>query len=606
MGRLFPSLLAAILAAFLFSCGGGSSEGGGERVMRVSAGGRINTLDPALAADLVSQYMVANFYDTLLQYDYAKKPYALAPSMLESMPKIDADARRYEFKLRDDLYFQKDPCFPGDDRTCRKVTSADVVFSLLRIADARLKSPGFWLFRGKVKGIDEFRELTSYTKPGNFLPYDRGCAGFEILDERRFVIHLNAPDPRLLYALAMPYAGVVSRKAVEFYGDAFAERPVGSGPFRLVQWWRDYRVVLERNPDYRYEVFAEAEDPDDRKRPLPLLDRIVCYLVKQPLAEWLLFLQGELDMTSLSKDNFDLVVGRNQEICPALAERGIQLRRVPSFRVNYVGFSFTDPTLGGNPKLREAISLAYDTGRRVKHFNYRIKPANGPIPPGVPGYDESLKNPYGGHDVEKAKALLAEAGYPDGIDPTTGEPLSLNFDLSGNSTQHRQLAELMVDDMRKIGIDIVPSLNNKPRFFQKLREGQLQLFRLSWIGDYPDAENFLQLFYGPNAGSCNRVFYRDETFDKMFEEIKTMPDSPERTEKYKRMAAYLIERCPWIFESYPIDYRLTHDWLENYIPHDFAFSRWKYLDVNDKLRRKRRRAFTPLTMEELRGRGGGG
>jgi len=252
--------------------------------------------------------------------------------------------------------------------------------------------------------------------------------------------------------------------------------------------------------------------------------------------------------------------------------------------------------------VRKAISLAYNVDNIRVHYNNQMIPAEGPIPPGVAGNDSKFKNPYSRYNLELAREYMRKAGYPGGIDPAAGEPLSLTYDQNGNSSAYRQLAELMIKDMAKIGIKIVPQLNNKPRFFQKLRKGKFQLFRLSWIGDYPDAENFLQLFYSKNAGSCNRAFFRDAEFDRMFEEIIPMPDSPERTRKYKKMVKYLSSKCPWIFESFAVSYQLNHDWLQNFIPHDFAFSRWKYLNIDAVKRSRMKKNFKPLSFKELRGK----
>ena len=195
---------------------------------------------------------------------------------------------------------------------------------------------------------------------------------------------------------------------------------------------------------------------------------------------------------------------------------------------------------------------------------------------------------------------MSEGGFPDGIDPRTGERLELTFDLGGTSPHYRQVAELMIEDMRALGIRIKPILNNKPRFFQKVRQGQTQLFRLSWVGDYPDAENFLQLFHSANAGACNRANYSDPAYDEMYEAIRFMPDSPERTARYTAMGTYLTDRCAWIFEGHPVSYRLTHGWLENYQPHDFGFTRWKYLAVDEAKRESAIRGFTPLDIGQLR------
>ena len=515
------------------------------------------------------------------------------------MPTGNATHDRYRFRLRDDLRFADDPVFAGLPESARRITSDDVLYSILRIADARNHSPVYWLFRGKIKGLDAFHEATAKAPRGDFSLYDAGIEGFRRIDDLHFELHLTRPDPRFLYMLAMPNAAVVCRRAIERYGEEIARHPVGSGPFRLTEWINDYKLQLDRNPDYRVEYFPQAESPADRSRPLPLADRVILYLVKQPMSSWLLFLQGKLDLNALDKDNLDLIAGGGRELAPALKARGIRLLRTPEFEVRYVGFNFADPRLGGNLELRRALSLAYDVQRRVEHTNYQLIPAQGPIPPGVAGFDPEFRNPNAADDPERAKALLAEAGYPGGIDPATGERLRFTFDQTGNSSAYRQLGELTAADFARIGVETEPVLNNNPRFYEKLRQGKLQLFRLSWVGDYPDAENFLQLFYSKNIGGCNRTGFSDPVYDRMFEAILPMPDSPERTRRYREMVEYLAKQCPWIFEGYPISYLLHHSWLQNYQPHDFAFSRWKYLTVDPAEREKVRKTFTPLTFREL-------
>ena len=486
------SLLPLICATLLSSCSDNPEREIG-KTLYISGGAKLKTLDPAQAADLVSQYMVSAFYDTLLQYDYHARPYKLVPSMLAKMPEPNHDRTQYTLTLRDDLYFQDNPCFAGLDKARRKITSSDVVYSILRIADPRNHSPVYWMFRGKITGLDKFTRLCADSPRNCMKAYDSACPGLEIIDPIRLRVTLAKPDPGFLYALAIPAAAIVSRRAVEFHGDDFHNHPVGSGPFKLSDWIRDYRMVLTRNPEFRHETFPQADNPQDRKSPLPLADKIVCYLVKQPLSAWLMFLQGGLDMSNLDKDNFDAVVGEDLKLVPSLAQRNIRMYRVPEFQVNYIGFNFSDPRLAGNPLLRQAISLAFDVGSREKHFNHQIIPAHSVIPPGVPGHDDNYRNEFGRKDVSRARALMTQAGFPDGIDPVTGKALELSFDLGGTSAQYRQIAELMVEDMKQIGIKINPILNNPPGFFDKLRKGQFQYFRISWVGDYPDDENLLQL-----------------------------------------------------------------------------------------------------------------
>jgi len=606
-GSVGLSALAVVLSSFpvLQGCGGKSrvpatSE---ERVLRVTPGGRVNTLDPALTADLVSAKMVGEVYDTLLEYDYLERPYKLKPSMLDRMPDANEAMTVFKFHLRDDLYFHPDECFGvGSDGTPkrRKVVAGDVAFSILRLADARLHSSGYWLIRGKIQGIGEFREATSKAAPWDFSPYATGCRGVKVFDDRTFEIRLDNPDPRFLYGLAMPYMSVVPKEAVEAYKDDFSSHPVGSGPFKLVEWRRGYKLEFERNPEFREEYFLQAERREDRSRRLPLLDRVVCPQVNEPVTAWLMFLRGELDMSAVDKDSFEAVVTSEGKLIPALSERGVMMVRSPKMQIYYIGFCFSDPLLAGNLDLRKAISLAYDVRERVAFFNGCVVPANGPIPENVAGYDSGFSNPYAKRDVELARRYLEKAGFPGGVDSKTGKRLKLTLDFGGTSAMFHQLGEMFVEDMADIGIEIVPVLNNWPNFLKKSAEGRVRLYSVSWVADYPDAENFLQLFYGPNAGSCNRSYFRDPVFDKMFEETKTMGDSPERTAKYKAMARYLVDRCPWIFSHYPVSYRLVQGWVENYHPHDFLFSRWKYLDVDVGLERRGKRGLKPLSMGELR------
>ena len=599
MKPLFP-LLSFLLALLLLpGCSGDSAKPESEsRILHTCLNKILATLDPALAADTACQYMTAAFYDTPLQYSFTARPYRLEPSMLAELPKIEKGSTVFVCRLRDDLYFQPGECFPGNRREERKITSKDVVFSILRLADTRLKSSGYWLIRGKVKGIEAFRERTGNAPPGDLSAYDAGCEGLTIIDDHRFAITLNAPDPRFIYALAMPYFSVVSRKAVEHWGDKFADHPVGSGPFILTSWKKDYQIRMKRNPEYRTEYFTAGRE-SDRKRPLPLLDGIVCSFIKQPLAGWLLFLQGELDFYVLDGENFAAVVNEKLELAPSLVKRGITLSRTPEFQTNYIGFNFTDPLLGQNESLRKAVSLAFDKQKRLTFFSGRIEPAYGPVPPGADGY-LAEPEPFGEKNIPLAKKYLELAGSPGGIDPSTGKPLELSFDQAGSDSFYRQTAELLAIDLLEIGIKLRPEFNNRARFLQKLAQGQTQMFRLSWTGDYPDAENFLQLFYGPNAGSSNRVCCSFPEFDRMYREIREMPDSPERKKKYETMAKWITGKCPWIFESHPVSFLLKHSWLDHYRQHDFAFNRWKYLTVDAPDRQRKKAAFTPLSMKELR------
>ena len=560
-------------------------------------GGKIKSFDPVLADDLGSFNIIGALFDTLVQYDYSARPYKLKPSMLAEMPVFSKDFRSCRFKLRSDLHFQDHQIFKAAGKSTR-ITADDVIFSLKRLCDPRKNSPLYWILRGKIAGMDIFRNAAAKADVSDFSPYDIPIPGMIKHNDLEFSLIFTSPQPRFLYLLAMPSTATVSRDAEVFFKDRFGRTPVSSGPFIVKHHHHDYKLHLIRNKKFRKEYFPEAENTSDRTRPLPLSDEIIMYTVKQPVTAWLLFLQGKIDYNAVAKDDADLISGG--ELPRSLKERGIQLLRSPSFEIRYIGFNCNDPKLGRNKKLRQALSLAYNVKTRITHSNFQLLRAHTPIPPGVAGHDEKYINPWSADDLDKAKKLLAEAGYPGGIDPETGKPLRLTFDQSGDSISHRQIAELTRREFRELGIEVECIFNFKPRFFQRLRRNQMQLFRLSWTGDYPDAENFLQLFYSGNAGSCNRSNFSQPEFDRLYEKIIQLPEGRERENLCRQAAALITEAAPWILEGYPISYQLLNPWLENYLPHDFEFTRLKYLSVDPEKRQKKQRQFKPLKFSELR------
>ena len=324
-----------------------------ERVIYSNAGGRIRTFDPIYADDLASRDITGAVFDTLVEYDYTARPYKLKPSMLKSMPTADSSFTRYDFELRDDLYFQKVNALANAEPSELKVTSKDVKYSFLRLADSRLHSPLYWLVRGKIAGINEFH-AKSASAVGNGI-YDENIAGFIIKSDTRFTIVLTEPDPRFLYRLALPNMGIVPRRAVEFEGRKFGRRPAGSGAFILQKWINDYKIILQRNPRYRQEFFLQADSAADRKKPLPLADKIDISLIRQPMTGYLMFLKGDLDYHALDKDKTE-VAAPGGKLVPALVKRKVRLVSFPEFEIRYVGFNFKDEKLKNNLKLRAALS----------------------------------------------------------------------------------------------------------------------------------------------------------------------------------------------------------------------------------------------------------
>lgn len=552
------------LALLLAGCGGDRAfppAGAGPVLFTHVA--RIRGFDPARSGDVASILAMAKVYEGLLQYDYTRRPYRVEPALAEALPDVSPDGLTYTFRLRADARFQDDPCFAATGGRGRAVTAADVVYSIQRVADARNSAPGFWVFRDRIAGLDEFRARST---EGAATDYTRPVAGLQALDERTLRIGLVRPYPQLLWVLAMQYAYVVPPEAVRYYGAGFAEHPVGTGPYRLVGWRRNYRMEYVRNPTWHGEPGLAR----------PQIERIVQYVMDDPTTRWLAFLNGQLDLYSdIARDTWDTVMTPAGEFNPGLRRQGLVLDRLVGLDTYYLGFNMDDPVVGPNRALRQALSCAFQSDAWIRFHNGRVIRATGPIPPEVAGHEEK-PFPYA-YDPARARRLLAEAGYPGGVDPRTGRRLELTLELGRTDAETRESTELLVSFMEQVGVVLCPNYNNQPAFFRKIEQRQAQMFRLSWFADYPDAENFLQLFYSPNRSpGPNRVNYANPEFDRLYEQARELPDGPARTRLYAQMSDRIVADAPWIFLHHPVDYTLRHAGLENVRPSDFPYGVEKY------------------------------
>jgi ABC-type transport system substrate-binding protein len=600
--RLLSTALAVFAGSlFLFGCGKESDTlpDTGSETVYYSQTNPIRGLDPASAGEVSSSLAIARIYEGLLEYAYLERPYVVEPLLAEAMPDVSDDGLVYTFKIRKGIYFHDDPCFP--DGKGRELVADDFIYSIKRIADVKNVSSGFWAYNNRILGINDFHEASKGKEPTD---YSIEVEGLQALDDYTLQISLTDPYPQLLYILAMHYAFAVPHEAVDFYGQDFVNHPVGTGPYELVDWRRNSRIEFVRSPKWaetgRVELYPTNGTPEDVEagllkdagKQLPFIDRMVQYVIEDSTTAWMMFLSGQLGSSAISRDNWDEVITGDKKLNDSLGERGIGLISAPTLDVYYIGFNWDDAVVGQNTdpeqnernkKLRQALSCAYDFDQMNQFMNYRLYPLGGPIPQPLAG---SLKkpSPYA-FNLEKAKQLLVEAGYPEGIDPTTGKRLELSIELGSADSNTRQSMELMADMYQKVGIVLKSSYNTWPAFIEKMNRRQGQMFRLGWVADYPDAENFLQLFYSKNESpGPNHSNYRNADVDVMYEQIRTMQATPERTAIYEEMAEIIVEDSPWIFLFQPMSYALKHSWLENYVPHDFPYGMGKYRRINNETR----------------------
>lgn len=580
--RVIPIRLAAtVLAAFcvLFAPGCGRERNVGGKIANATyhrAIERIVSLDPAEAASAYAGRAVALIYEPLLEYDYANRPYSLKPCLATGMPAVSPDGRIFTFEIDTNATFTADICFGTDSHGAplsRHVSAEDFVFSLKRLADAKLASPGYWILDGKVKGIDEFREAS---RTNSTTDYTLEVAGLRTPAPDRLEVELISPSPVFLWQMAMPYASAVPHEAVEFYGDAFRDHAVGTGPYVLSEWRRNHSISFSKNPLWRGWRFSAADATFGSP-----FDTLIFPTIDDPSTQWLAFLSGGLDLQGeIARDNWDDVINEDGTLCKPLRDRGFTLECAPSLETGYIGINMRDPVLGSNKQLRQALNAAFDHTRWERFNLGRAIASNGPVPPNVEGADCSPL-PFGsGRDV--ALCLLEKAGYPEGRDPTTGRRLRLVLDIGKTSQEIRESTELIVSFMAECGIEIVPEYHTWPAFLQKVREGRSQLFRIAWVGDYPDAENFLQLFYGPNAApGPNRCNYSNPEYDNLFQAAMTAPHD-ERIRLYGEMQRILKDDCPWIFVSHAVSASLCGPRVANYHVHDFPYGMEKHLRTTNR------------------------
>ena len=535
---------------------------------------KISSLDPIHGADLYISMEVGKVYEGLYEFHPFKSPYELMPNLASSLPDVSPDGLTYTFKIRKGVLFHDDVSFPN--RKGRELKASDFVYSFKRVADPKLMSKGWWIFDGKIVGLNEWRE--KYSKLGS-TDYNENVQGLLALDDYTLQVKLINPYPQFLYSLTMPYTAVVPKEAVEYYGSEFLNHPVGTGPFILPKFDQSNKIVYHRNPNYR-EKFIPSSDSDLSKLKVPLVDKVTVHVIVESQPKWLHFNKGKLDLMGIPKDFYDLAVTKDQKISEELSKKGVKLHIKPRLDVSFYAFNHNDPLFKNNIKLRQAMSLAYNREESNKlFFNNSSQIAHGVIPPGLAGYDENFKNPYVEFNLEKAKQLLKEAGYPGG----KGLP-EIKLESEGD-TNNRQISEYFALSMKKIGINVKIGSNTWPELVKKVNTGQYHLYFMGWYADYPDAENFFSILYCPNkAPGSNGSNYCNSKFDEQYKKISTMQNSPERTKLYKEMNEMVSLDVPWIILFNKAGRHLEQGWIKNFVVTEFPQTLIQYLDVDVKMK----------------------
>ncbi len=527
----------------------------------------------------------------------------------------------------------------------REVIAADYAYQISRMARSKLHCPIAGILKEYILGFKAATEAINQAESQTKTGYHNGVVayldlrnfpitGVKVLGRYRLRIRLKGRYPQFLYWLAMPFFAPMPWEAERFYSQPGMERrnisldwyPIGSGPFMLTENNPNLRMVLSRNPNYHVTTYPNTGAPQDANmglladagRRLPLVNRAIYSLEREDIPYWNKFLQGFYDLSGISSDSFDQAIRFNDQgeagLTKIMQQRKIKLDTAISPSIYYLGFNMQDPVVGGTSKraqlLRQAIAIAVDFEEFITIFaNGRGVAAQGPIPPGIFGYKESSYNQYTYDWKENrpkrkplavAKALLAQAGYPHGRNQDNGKVLALYYDTAATGPDGKARLSWMHKQFKRLGIQLVIRATDYSRFQEKMRTGNTQLYMWGWNADYPDPENFLFMLYGPNSkklhGGENTSNYNNPEFNKLFERMKTMDNSPKRQVIIDRMLEIVRREVPWAGGFHPKSFTLRHAWVYNTKSHQVINNTLKYRRIDPQLRAYQRYAWNqPIT-----------
>ena len=620
------------------------------------------TLDPATSYAANENQFIGQIYEPVLQYDYLARPYKLIPLTASAMPEVRrydkngqlltasgvAATSVYTIHIKPGIFYQPHPALAGiyedispnylqrhhinqladfKQTGTRELIADDYIYQIKRLANPHINSSIYGMMSDHIVGFRDYAStLPDKDRLSGFLDLrDYPLSGVRLIDRYTYEITLNGDYPQFMFWLAMPFFAPVPWEADKFYAlPGMAERnigfgwyPIGTGAFMMTENNPNSRMVLVKNPNFRVEYFPTNGSEEDRKKGylvhagerIPMIDKVIFVLEKETIPRWNKFLQGYYDLSGIATDNFDQAITVNTDgtmaLTPQMLEKGITIQEVSDPAVYYMGFNMLDEVVGGSSerarKLRQAISIAVNYDENINiFFNGRGEPAQGPIPPGIFGYQEGEKgmNPYvytwenqqrKRRSIEEARQLMKEAGYPGGRDAKTHRVLTLHYDVpSTGGPDEKASLNWMMKEFALLGIDLDVRATQYNRFQEKMRSGNTQLFTWGWSADYPDPENFLSLLISENGkvnhGGENVSNYSNPKYDALFREMKNRPNDAKRLALINQMLEILRHDAPWAWgvnTKIPV---LRQQWTTPIKPNSVSQNTLKYVALDVPLR----------------------
>ena len=557
--------------------------------------------DPAQIGDAYSRTITPHIFEGMYQYDPLAKPVKVRPLTAQGMPEFSADFRTWTVKLQPGIYFASDPAFKGKKR---ELVAEDYVYSIKRFADPAVKSLAWtWMETFELLGLRELRQQAIDSKKP--FDYQKPIEGLRALDRYTVQFRMKNPSPRFITSLltSSDLVGAVAREVVEFYGDAIMGHPVGTGPFKLVQWRRSSFIALERSADYR-EVFYTADPaPDDAEgqallarlkgRRLPMIDRVEVSIIEENQPRWLTFLQGASDMIEDVPPEFIDRAMPGRKVAPNLAKQGIRGYSMVRADVALTFFNMEDPVVGGytadKVALRRAIFLGVDVEREIAIVRRgQAIVAQSPVMPGTSAYDAKFKSENGEYSPSRAKALLDMYGYVDKDgdgwrDMPDGSPLVLHKATQPDQ-QARQLDEQWRRDMTALQIKIEFQPAKWPENYKAARVGKLQMWGVGSLAAEPDSQGGLQKYDSKQIGGQNLARLKLDKLDDIYNRLNVLPDGPERLALFAQAKRLAVVYAPYKIHVHRYINDLAQPWVIGYRRPVFWQEYWQYIDIDNSKR----------------------
>ena len=597
-----------------------------ERVVSYNTyGAKVKSIDPATCGDTTSSGIQGNVFEGLYAYHYLKRPVEVVPLVAAEFPSISDDGMTYTIELKKGVKYARNPCFGVDDTgisKTRTVTASDFVLTFKRIADYHLTtSLSLAFIHDNIVGLKEYRQKTRTYQKGDFSRYAKeDLSGLRAIDEHTLQIKLTKPFPQLLNVLAMHVYAPIPHEVIDYHlttepapnGERkdipmkerdpeirSIEAMVGTGAYRMTGWIQGGRIVLERNEDFREEFYPTEGAPgdleagllEDAPKRVPFVDVRDLVFVKEDDTAWRMFERKQRDSAGIPRDVYAQVISPTKELTESWGRRGIRLLKSSYPAIYWLAFNMEDRVIGASRSLRQALCLAFDVESYVEViFNGRGYRAVNTIPRDFKGHKEAGPSPYAKFDLELARRKIEDARKEliaaKVIKPTEEIP-QLTLDLPGTDEQYRRIGEFAQGQFKKIGVRLKIETNDWPTLQEKVHNKQTQMYAMGWHADYPDAENFLQLYYSPNIKrGTNNTNYNNPKFDELFERAAILPNEQDRLGLYAEMIRILNEDCPVLLLTEPISFTLLYSWVGNLKPHPVGYGFGKYIRIDAALRQR--------------------